>query len=283
MVEQDATPAPAAATKTTRHRSPNYPVISLGKGIELATKLYAQDHSTAVPVSVACGHWGVKITSSSGMRLVSAMQSYGLIEIVGAGAAKKLKLTERGLILVRHPDKASVAYRDALREAALAPKIHEEIWNEYEATGLPSTQSLHWSLESDWKVHPESIPALIAELVETFTLAGITSAAKVEDAKGDKGDIPPMGKPAGTLPKDPPAATPPSESMTMANASSGSVLRDQPLPLLSGDAVLRYPHPMSEEDFDWMLETIQRLKRKFLQPAQAGTPPPAGTSQPPTA
>lgn len=50
-----------------------------------------------------------------------------------------------------------------------------------------------------------------------------------------------------------------------AATAPGTQLRDQPLTLLSaGDAVLRYPHPMTEEDFDWLLETLRRLKKKLV-------------------
>lgn len=66
------------------------------------------------------------------------------------------------------------------------------------------------------------------------------------------------------------------DALKMANATMrGAQLRDQPLTLLSaGDAVLRYPHPMTDEDFEWLMTTLRKLKAKLIggapsTPAQA--------------
>src|SRR5258707_323295 len=157
-------PAGTAAPANTRHRSPNYPSVSLVKAIELAGRLYEQNRMATVAGAVACKLWGVKITSSSGMRLLSAMQAFGLIEVQGAGDARAVKLTDRSRVLARHPDRSSAEYRDALRAAAQAPKLHAELLAKYGASGLPSDEALRWALENELKFHPDSLDDVIEEV-----------------------------------------------------------------------------------------------------------------------
>ncbi len=46
--------------------------------------------------------------------------------------------------------------------------------------------------------------------------------------------------------------------------SYGTFTTELPIPLSCGDAVLSYPYPMSEEDFDWLQKTIDRFKKRIM-------------------
>ena len=40
--------------------------------------------------------------------------------------------------------------------------------------------------------------------------------------------------------------------------------RTQPLPLLTCEAALRYEHPMTEEDFEWLFVMLRKLKPRMV-------------------
>lgn len=261
MEQQDSTP-----NADKRHRSPNFPAFSLAKAIERAGILYQHERTSPVSPAIACEHWAVKVTSSSGLRYLSAMRSFGLIEDAGGG---RVKLSERGQVLVRHPDKDSPEYVSALRAAALAPRIHAEVWAKYESDGLPSDKNLAWELESAWKFHPSAIDGLIAEIKDTFALAGLVGGAKMptpprpDDREAQNARPAADSKPAPT----------PMPTTTPANKLDTGTPHDLPLPLMSGGvAILRLPHRLSKDDFEWLKTMLDKLKGGILDQSEDARP-----------
>ena len=56
----------------------------------------------------------------------------------------------------------------------------------------------------------------------------------------------------------------------MTPADKGATVKELPIALNSGDAVLSFPYPMSEDDFDWLKKTLDRLKGRMVGPPQQG-------------
>ena len=125
--------AEAEQTKK-RTRSPNYPFVNLEVATRQTETLYERDRRHAVPILVAHERWGYKRGSAAGNQCAAALKSYGLTRIVGQGDDRKLSVTETGERIVRHaPDRPQ-----RLRDAALSPPIHAELWSKYRERGLPS-------------------------------------------------------------------------------------------------------------------------------------------------
>src|SRR5690606_37816723 len=123
------------------------PAFSLPKALEKIQLFMEKARMSPVPPHSACGYMQVKATSSSGMRWQSTLQEFGLMEADGRGKDKALKATELARVLVKHPDKQSEEYRQALHAAALAPNIHKRVWGLRGPDGhLPPDESLRWKL-----------------------------------------------------------------------------------------------------------------------------------------
>lgn len=164
-----------------RERSPNYPAFSLADAIERARKLWEFEKTGSVPVALALSHWGYTPKSSSGARCLSTMLAFELIEDVGKGDQKMVRLSERGRLLVRHPDPESDEYQSAIRSAALAPRMHREVWEFVQSNGTwPSDKALRWKLEDSHGFAEQAISQFLTELRATFALARIPTEGTVE-------------------------------------------------------------------------------------------------------
>ena len=118
-----------ATVKQKRERSPNYPVMSLKSGVDYVRKLHKYAKHHWVPLDSAFVEaWGMKAGSAYGKQVVAALKAFGLASDQGSGAKRQVCVTETGAKIVDgHTSGDSL-----LREAALQPKLHAELWERYE-------------------------------------------------------------------------------------------------------------------------------------------------------
>src|SRR5688572_8359223 len=112
------------SVKAVKARSPNYPSLSLAKAIEKAGVLHGRYKRHPVPVNAAFQAMEYKAGSSTGQQAIAALRAFGLMDVQGSGENRKVQVSDRAQkILLNHPSRPTL-----LREAALNPKIHKEIW-----------------------------------------------------------------------------------------------------------------------------------------------------------
>lgn len=181
MTEQSETPDAQGGDK---QRGPNFPSMSLEKAVDLAHVLYEKEKRASVPVPVILGHWGYKNPKSSTATMaIAALRSYGLVDYQGGGTNKLAKLSTRALkIILNTPERAA-----ELRDAALSPKIHRQLWERYKADGLPSDQTLKHHLILDLGFNDAAVDGFLARLRSTFSLAKLTEVDTISEKKGSAG------------------------------------------------------------------------------------------------
>jgi hypothetical protein len=117
-------------------RSVNYPLLTLQAAIGRARQLWDSVGKNLVPIATAGAAWGYGEKSSGLRSTVSALKQYGLLEDIGDGAQRQVKLLERALdILVEPAD--SPKHRDAVGDALRAPRIYQELFERFPA-GVPA-------------------------------------------------------------------------------------------------------------------------------------------------
>lgn len=243
---------PAVPPKKQRERSPNYPAIGLRKALELAQKFWDSDKRQPVLVSRAATNLGFSAKSSAGQLTLAAMKKYGLLDEEGAGDMRKLKLSESAITLLN----PSAPNRDELiKQAALKPAIHAELWNKYGAEG-GSEGAIHDYLVFDRKFTEPAAKSLIEQYGDTIAFANL-GKSDIGDKSNDNKPDAQANKIKVDLPGQPPAKTPP--PMTAG-------LRYLPIPLDIGDAPI--PVGMSDGDFDLLIATLNLWKKKIVRPAQ---------------
>ena len=161
--------------KRSRTRSPAYPYIALPNALEKAAVLWQVEGRHAAAVNVAMQHWGYKEDSSTGYSCVAALKKFGLVDHEGMGDTRQVKLSDRALAILLDKDPDSDGRRDALRAAALGPRIHAELWERY-GTELPSDQSLKRYLVLERGFNEAAVDELLDEYKQTMTFAGLNVA-----------------------------------------------------------------------------------------------------------
>src|ERR1700692_907758 len=111
-MDEQVNGAPKTAPSAPRHRSPNYPGLSLKSAVNKIGQWYAADGVVASPRDAALKHMGFERITGDAGRALSAIKGFGLaLETDG-----RLKLTQRGVdIVARQPgdSKRIVALKEA--------------------------------------------------------------------------------------------------------------------------------------------------------------------------
>lgn len=115
-----------AQNKVQKQSSPRYPFISLTKALDRAEQLRQAAGANAAFVTDARAAWGYGPKSSGGDQTIAALSYYGLIEDMGSGPARKLKLSEPALRYFR--DERPEVRDQLLARFALSPKIMTKLW-----------------------------------------------------------------------------------------------------------------------------------------------------------
>lgn len=119
----------------SRVRSPNYPVIGLEGAIVKAEQVYGSIHTTPADreeVAVALGYSGLNGASA---RVTSALIQYDLLEKTGTN----YKISDLAMKII-FPENSRERV-EAIREAALAPKIFAETFDHFQ-NRIPSDRNL---------------------------------------------------------------------------------------------------------------------------------------------
>ena len=162
----------AASPKRNRTRSPSYPYLALPAALEKAAALWQAEGRHPVAVSLAMQHWGYKEESSTGYSCIAALKKFGLVDHEGMGEARQVRLSGLALSILLDKDPGSAERRDALRRAALGPRIHAELWERYGAE-LPSEQSLKRFLIVERAFNEAAVDELLDEYKQTMAFAGL--------------------------------------------------------------------------------------------------------------
>jgi hypothetical protein len=167
-----------------RLRSPAYPYINLETAIARAQAFYDIEIRSAVPITLAAKDWGYEAKSSAAMQTAAALMSFGLMSDEGTGDKRKVRLTQNALkiLLDKRPD--SIERAALIKQAALAPKIHQQIWEKL--GGGVSDGALRHSLIFEWNppFNENSVDGFIREFRDTIAFAKLAESDKVATEDG---------------------------------------------------------------------------------------------------
>jgi len=178
----DARPATGAPgeppEKRKKDRSPSFPFINLETAIARAGQFYKVDRKHETTPEVAAQHWNYAAKSSGALQTMAALKSFGLMNV----AKGRVRLTERALriLLDERPD--SEERQAAIKEAALSPRIHMELWQKY-GPNLPSEPTLRTELRIERHFPDGAIDRFIKEYTETIAFAKLSDFDKMSPAK----------------------------------------------------------------------------------------------------
>lgn len=183
------TPETEAAKARRLGRSPAYPSFSIAKGLDNAKALYAQEKEYAAPLGSALKAFGYSPKSSGGRQALATMKYYGLIEVNGEGDARRIKVSDAALKILRDPREDETEKRQLIREVAMAPAAHKMLHQEY-PNGLASDGTVLYFLHGQG-FNESAARELLAEFKETASFIRLYEPQKAVDkgsAKDDSGN-----------------------------------------------------------------------------------------------
>jgi hypothetical protein len=175
-----ATDAPK--DEKTRHRSPNYPGISLKTAVSKIGDWYKADGLVASPRDAALKNMGYEKFTGDAGRVLSALRSFGLVQ----EADGRIKMTQRGIDIIVRPE-GDQKRTSALKEAALSPDIYKKLAKEY-PNGLPSDTTLKSELIAAKGFNPKSVSEFIKDFKATLAFAGLSTFGVLESEQEEQED-----------------------------------------------------------------------------------------------
>jgi hypothetical protein len=265
-----------AGKRNNIHRSPSYPAIDLKSAIDRAQVFYMHEKRSESSVSVAAQHWGYSIASSGGKQVLAALIAYGLMEDKGSADQRRVKLTDLALRILLDEREDSSERDEALRRAALMPKIHAELFAKW-PNELPSNPNLRHYLLIEKKFNENAVDDFIKELritadfAKLYTqydvMAGTTSSEVVDPPinnvqEPDKIDIPSMGTSTSQLLT--------SNNVQHPVAATGQIWQDT-FTLDEGLVLLQCPAQLSKDSYEDLKDWLELQLRKIRRRVQAST------------
>jgi hypothetical protein len=240
--------------KRTRGRSPSYPGIGLQVALSRAQAVYAKEQRHPANVEVILSHWGYSPKSGAGLVTLAALKKFGLLLDQGSGDSRKGRLSEAALKILLD-EEGSPTRAQLIREAALTPSIHRELWQEYGGS-LPSDATLRKHLLLDKGFTESAVEEFVPQFKSTVAFAKLTLDDKLSTNDEDKqnGSMITAG-----------SATSQGEASLGAPRSSG--MRDQSVPVSRDELVIfRAAFPLSESKWQQMMAVLDVMKPTLTKP-----------------
>lgn len=160
---------------TSKGRGPAYPYLDLPKALERVGQMVGKGLSSKHAVSPAAiyQYWQLGSKSSAARQSMAALKYYGLVEYIGTGKDRRVRLTDRAMVLAHDKDAASQRRRTALRDAALEPAIFRDIYTEKGGPFLPGDDVLALDLTLEKGFDRESADRAVKHFRSTIVLAGL--------------------------------------------------------------------------------------------------------------
>lgn len=173
-----------AGNQRRRERSPAYPGIDLETALSRARAFYASEGRHAAPVTATLADWGYKSKTGPALRTLGAMKHFGLMVDQGSLENRLMRLSPLALKILLDERPVSPERQQAIREAALAPRIHRELWDKYGGS-LPSDANLEHELVVNRSFIRSAAQELIKELKATMAFAKPAGGAYDEGTADD--------------------------------------------------------------------------------------------------
>ncbi|MDE3148970.1 MAG: hypothetical protein KGL37_05825 [Acidobacteriota bacterium] len=239
-------------------RSPNYPAFGLPKALERARALYDKDGKAAVTTVAAVKAWGYNTLNGRSLRSIAALRQYGLLDDTGP---KMVRLSQAALTIMLSPPTSPDRVK-ALGEVARKPAIFGTLWDQY-ADGFPSDESMVNNLIINSNYGPDAARKLIAAFRETIDLVGVGHEVHISGEDGAK-------KTEGDARTEKPERKPKGRGDSMPDI--GRPALDIPFPIVSGgEAILRVPRSMSEDDYTMLTTLIETMLKGMKRALTAPT------------
>jgi hypothetical protein len=237
--------------KRRRDRSPSFPYISLREAVDKIDAFYRQYTRHPARINVIAPLMGYSPTSSSLLRAIAALKSFGLISEVGAGADRKVGISDLGVRVVA--DKRPGIRDEAIKQAFNSCEIfaaHRDKWG----PRRPPNDACESELHLDHGFTSDAARKFISVYDDSVAYANIWND---DGLGGDAGGWPEVA------PADAPVVVTPStgriDAVGKAPVASSSELRVATYPVPEGPCSLTMPSNISPRSAKKLKKWLQLM------------------------
>lgn len=159
-----------AADRPKKDRSPSFPFVSLRKAVERAEQFATAHKRDAARLPTVAPTWGYGAKSSGLLQTAAALKQYGLVEDVGAGEDRKIRLTDLARSIIS--DTRPGVKQSALQTAARNPKLFAEYIDRW-VPDSPADGHCVSELEHDRGFTPDAAKSFLRAFKLTVAYAGL--------------------------------------------------------------------------------------------------------------
>ncbi|MFP5518050.1 MAG: hypothetical protein ACLGJC_33845 [Alphaproteobacteria bacterium] len=169
-------------SQARKQRSPSSPFIPLKRAVQRAEEFFRsfKRHPARVPDVVTA--WGYELKSSGGLQTIAALKQFGLLDDIGLGEARRLKLSDLAMRILE--DQRAGAKQKALADAALRPRLiaeYFEIWG-YDR---PTSQHCISELKFEKNFNDDAARRFLSVYDETIPYARVAASDKLTEPEED--------------------------------------------------------------------------------------------------
>lgn len=162
-----------------RTRSPSYPIFGLEEALRKTRTLWDRHHQHFAGMSAIADEWETNTKSSAFLQAISAIKQFGLIEDQGKGESRQARISDLAKTIFIRDDASDPDRIAAIKRAAVAPKLHRELWKKYDGNLPPSESPIRVYLlqeRKDGTFHKDHVDSFIRQFRATIAFAALTSS-----------------------------------------------------------------------------------------------------------
>ena len=247
--------------KKARHRSPNYPAIALGKALERTKQLWDTYRLAPIPERKVHEIWGYRAFGGQGLVCTAALKAFGLVQTEGSGEERKVAVSEQARRILLGADDRD----DLLRQVALSPSIHKELWDHYGGFLPERDEDIRKYLLIEKNFNEQSVDGFIAQFRATIALTNLDKTNIVQHEKEEQ-------KTAESQSLGENSNMPQSVTQVDATKQATTLTRDYIIPRKGQRlAVLRLEYPVTKADINLIKSWLELMANTLEdQPPNGG-------------
>jgi hypothetical protein len=193
--------------------------------------------------------------------MLAALKKFGLIVDEGSAAGRRARLSGDALRIIQDEREDSTDRQQLLKEAALKPTIHRELWDEFDGS-LPSDANLRFKLLNEHSFTPNAVNDFIRQFRDTLAFAGLSSG----DSMRASSEPTQILQPSGGIPSGEQFGTP--MVATATQTTPETMGREIQIPISPTEwAALRAPFPLTEAKWKQMIAVLNAMKPALVPEA----------------
>ena len=267
----------SATQKPKRKRSPAYPGINLDTALDLVRKLKEHQGEHPTHPQVVLQVWGYKGHTGPGAVALAALSYFGLINDGGTGEDRRVKISQLALEILWDDREESFERDQAIKKAALNPKIHRKLWDQFQGNLPPTDAGLRWHLLMEEKFSEGGADDFIRQFRHTISFAKLQPNDKILQSEADKE---PSEEKQPMIAASPSSRTEPQKPSPVVASAEPQGVREMPLYLSDKEWItIRASYPLSPEAWNNFLALLNILKGGLVRETTSGK---TGESDQPT-